>query len=154
MKKIVAFILLLNQFTAWSQIIIDGQFADWDFINHIDDSIGDQQYFDLIRTQVHSDQDYIYFSIEGETFWQLNSEYSILLHMDVDANSNTGLPISDIGAELTWSFAGRSGTWNGQTVYHDQIGLFTAPTVTSNRFEIAFRRSTLSPSDTIRFSWQ
>ena len=154
MKKIVAFILLLNQFTAWSQIIIDGQFADWDFINHIDDSIGDQQYFDLIRTHVHSDQDYIYFSIEGETFWQLNSEYSILLHMDIDANSNTGLPISDIGADLTWSFAGRNGTWNGQTVYHDQIGLFTAPTVTSNRFEIAFRRSTLSPSDTIRFIWQ
>lgn len=154
MRHLLMFLAWISWIHLSGQVLVDGDFTEWDTVPIYTDPVGDHQYFDLINTQVHSDAEHLYFTIEAERDWQLNSDYSLLLYLDTDANSSTGTPTAGMGADLIWSFAGRNGQWNGQTVYHDQIGLYTAPTVTSNRFEIALERMTLGLQDSVRFIWK
>lgn len=137
-----------------AQITIEGNFNDWDGLQMVNDPAGDHNYFDLLQTRVYSDSSFVSFQIHAAQDWQLNSEYGLTLYLDLDANAQTGQAYEGMGADLVWRFYDREGTWNGQTVAHHQIGMFSAPTVTSDRFEVSFdRNGPLQFGDSIRFAW-
>jgi exonuclease III len=64
----------------------------------------------------------------------------------MDNNPSTGFKKNGIGVELSYAFGSRNGQFyrsdgSSFSVYHDEIGLITLPTVTSNKFEIGIWRS-------------
>ena len=155
MKSLITILLALSaSFPGFAQVITDGEFSDWTFINPISDPTGDQQYFDLTEARVFNDSLAIHFYIQGADFWQLNSEYGLTLYIDTDFDDQTGTPFADLGADLIWNFAQRNGTWQGATVEHSDVGMYSAPTVTSDQFEVAFsKHNGLQFGDSIRFVW-
>ena len=154
MKKFGALFLLFTASFLNAQVITDGDFSDWSFVNPIADLENDHQYFDLQEARIFDDSLAIHFYIEGANLWQLNSEYGLTLYIDTDFNDQTGTPKANLGADLVWRFAQRNGTWQGNTVQHFDVGMYSAPTVTSDRFEVAFsKHHGLQFGDSIRFVW-
>jgi endonuclease/exonuclease/phosphatase family metal-dependent hydrolase len=128
-------------------IIIDGDFADWAEVTPVyADASGDQVTGDIDfgRLWVANDEKYILLSLELGTEINLQGGNQITLYIDLDNNERTGTPVHDIGAELEWTFGRRRGQLKdgllGRPVYHDDLGLVCAPTVTSDRFEIAIEK--------------
>ena len=128
-----------------ARIWMDGYFSDWDSIAPIyTDQSGDQQSGDIDFgvLKVVNDDRFVFFYIEigGES--NLQDDNEITLYLDTDNNASTGIPINGIGAEVKWIFGERWGTYTSRyTIYHQYIGLVTAPTVSSDRFEIAIDRT-------------
>ncbi|HDZ12949.1 MAG TPA: hypothetical protein ENH53_12150, partial [Bacteroidetes bacterium] len=145
------------------RIIIDGQFSDWQTLSPIyTDSKNDQQSgtIDFGRLWVANDSRYLFLRIEVGAEINLQNNNEITLYLDTDNNSNTGTQINGIGADLQWSFGKRQGLavvgGSSLTIHHENLGLVTAPTVTSAQFEIALDRTltfdgnSLFPDDTLR----
>lgn len=138
-------------------IVLDEDFSDWAEIEPLwVASFGG--YFN--RLWVTNDEDYLYLSLEinGQDILQ---ESAITLWIDTDNDPATGASVGDIGADLSWNFGNRNGTFvHGGTqtaISHRHIGVVNAPTVSSDRFEIAIRRDArpngqnlLFPSNEIR----
>ena len=128
-----------------ARIWMDGNFSDWDAIPPLySDASGDQQSGDIDFGVLKAANDdrfvYIYIEIGEELNLQDNNE--ITLYLDTDNNASTGIPFNGIGAEVKWVFGNRQGVYTARyTIYHQYIGLVTAPTVTSDRFEIAIDRT-------------
>jgi hypothetical protein len=128
-----------------ARIWMDGNFSDWDDIPILyQDQTGDQQSGDIDFGVLKAANDerflYIYIEIGEELNLQDNNE--ITLYLDTDNNASTGIPFNGIGAEVKWIFGNRQGVYTSRyTIYHQYIGLVTAPTVTSDRFEIAIDRT-------------
>jgi endonuclease/exonuclease/phosphatase family metal-dependent hydrolase len=129
---------------AQNRVLIDGQFDEWAIQSTIyTDASGDggSSGIDFGKVQVSNDQDFVFFYVEVGTTINLQDVNDVAIYVDIDDNPNTGSSINGIGAELTYSFGDRSGSFSGSNIGHDNIGIITAPTVTSDRFEIAIKRS-------------
>ena len=128
-----------------ARIWMDGNFSDWDTIPPLySDAIGDQQSGDIDFgvLKVANDDRFVFFYIEIGDELNMQDDNEITLYLDTDNNASTGIPINGIGAEVKWIFGERWGTYTYRyTIYHQYIGLVTAPTVTSDRFEIAIDRT-------------
>jgi len=128
-----------------ARIWMDGNFSDWDTIPPLySDAIGDQQSGDIDFgvLKVANDDRFVFFYIEIGDELNMQDDNEITLYLDTDNNASTGIPINGIGAEVKWIFGERWGTYTYRyTIYHQYIGLVTAPTVTSDRFEIAVDRT-------------
>jgi endonuclease/exonuclease/phosphatase family metal-dependent hydrolase len=129
------------------RIIVDAHFEDWaDVPVLLDDSANDNNLsnVDFRELKVANDAEYIFFKIDISTELNLQSFNKIELFIDADNNPNTGITAHGIGSEIIYDFGERDGSvrvgTNTFTVYHDDIGLFSAPTVTGSVFEIAIRR--------------
>jgi len=130
-----------------ARIFLDGAFSDWSAIpplhsDPIGDPIGGD--IDFQRLWGTNDENYLFIRIEVGAEINLQDLNEVTLFLDTDDNPSTGISVEGIGAELEWNFGNRSGffTANGSTypIFHDDIGVATAPTVTSDDFEIALRR--------------
>lgn len=130
-----------------SQIFIDEKFDDWNQVAmSYTDAKGDvnSSQIDIGEIKVSNDEErlFIYININKEI--NLQSGHHLSLAVDFDNNASTGLIINGIGAELVYDFGDRMGQLylSGQTtfVYHNHIGLVSAPTVTSNTFELSIQR--------------
>ena len=128
-----------------ARIWMNGFFSDWDAIPPLySDPSGDQQSGDIDFgvLKAANDDRFIFFYIEMGEELNLQDDNEITLYLDTDNNASTGIPINGIGAEVKWVFGERQGIYTSRyTIYHQYIGLVTAPTVTSNRFEIAIDRT-------------
>lgn len=158
------FFLIPFQIFSQQYLLINDEFGDWNEVNfsHLDPE-GDQTNgiidFRMVKTANDSNNIYFYFETTAEI--NLQEQNQISLYIDCDNNSSTGLQIAGIGAELQYTFGTRSGSvrLNGQTtsVRHHHVGMFSAPTITSDKFEIAFNRNVkinnnlLFTSNTIKF---
>ncbi|MEE9438682.1 MAG: endonuclease/exonuclease/phosphatase family protein [Saprospiraceae bacterium] len=129
------------------QILIDGNFDDWNTIEPIFiDGIGDGQNngIDLTKIWITSDANnfYLKFTLGKEIDLSENNELAI--YIDYDNNINTGYKINGIGAELRYFFGERFGiitkNSNNEFVNFNPIGLRAAPTVTGEEFELSFSR--------------
>ena len=139
-------------FSQENQIIIDGKFQDWEGVEFIEDNINDNGFaVDFTSLSITNDNRYLY--IKFTTTEQIDlmdsgsngeSMYNTVIYIDTDNNNKTGyVPNynSNIGSELG-IFLNQRYVWyntpnpNVQISLYD-IGLFSAPTVTSNEFEIA-----------------
>ncbi len=152
----ILFILLILSFNAYcdstkyensqaARILMDGNFSDWDDIPILyQDQTGDQQYgnIDFGVLKAANDERFLYIYIEIGDELNLQDNNQISLFLDTDNNASTGILINGIGAEVKWVFGSRQGVYTARyTIYHQYIGLVTAPTVTSDRFEIAIDRT-------------
>jgi endonuclease/exonuclease/phosphatase family metal-dependent hydrolase len=122
-------------------ITIDEDFSDWEGIAPVFERSGDEGAFQ--RVWVTNDDRYLFISIEMDASIILQ-ESSIVLYIDTDADAATGHPVHGLGAEIEWHFGDKVGRLSigGQSfeIEHPVLGLVSAPTVSSDRFEIALRR--------------
>ena len=146
----ILFLVLIFPLAAFSQtrIIMDGEFSDWDslFPVHQDPS-GDMNNgaIDFGKIWMSNDDEYLFIRIELGDEINLQDLNDIHMYLDTDNNNATGMQINTIGAELVWHFGGRNGQFyfgsNITGIRHSNIGIVTAPTVSSNEFEIVLNRT-------------
>ena len=145
---VVSFICLTICANAQSRILVDGFFDDWDNQPTLDRDAsrdGGSSGIDFGKVKVFNDQEYVFFYVEVGSTINLQDLNNVAIYLDIDNNTSTGSSTNGIGADLIYSFGDRSGTYNGSSIRHADIGMITAPTVTSNTFEIAIKR-TISPN--------
>jgi exonuclease III len=135
-----------------NQIYIDGRFTDWQHLSPVyEANIGDHPTgnLDFGKLWITNDAEYLYLCIEVGTEINLQDDNEMALFIDTDNDSNSGERVSGIGADLVYHFGKRKGTFypNVQSdsiiISQYSIGLVTSPTVTSDQFEIAIKRSSL-----------
>lgn len=135
-------------FSQTNRIIVDAHFDDWaDIPVLITDTANDNDLsnVDFTELKVANDAEFIFFKIDIGTELNLQSFNKIALFLDADNNPNTGITAHGIGSEIIYDFGERDGTvrvgTNSFGINHDDIGLYSAPTVTGSIFEIAIRRN-------------
>jgi endonuclease/exonuclease/phosphatase family metal-dependent hydrolase len=150
MKYLVLILLLSSTLISIAQnrILVDGEFDDWD--NHTTiytDAANDggTSGIDFGKAKIYNDADYIFLYIETGIDINLQDFNNVVVYLDIDNKASTGTAINNIGADLSYNFGGRSGSYYPSTggavgIRHRDIGMITAPTVTSNKFEIAIKR--------------
>ncbi len=125
-----------------AQLAVDGDVGDWDSIPILqEDPAGDGGAVDLAHlTLAHSDR-YLFLRLAMQDAVMLQQDNDLTLHLDLDANPNTG---GDAGEEVSWTFGERGGRYYGSTVQelgHADLGFTSLPTVTVPTYEIALDRT-------------
>ena len=150
-KLIFLFLAFCFSFSQNTQINIDSQFDDWENIFSFEDEFNDIGGVDFKSISVTNDDKFLY--IKFETFekidlldMEFNGEelYDVEIFIDTDNDSQTGFVPAyneNIGCELGIMFNQRYVWYNEpspdvQISLYD-VGIFPAPTVTSDQFEIA-----------------
>lgn len=133
------------------RVLIDGKFDEWNTQNLIiSDRTGDNgsANVDFRRIWMDEDDDFLFFSMELGNEINLQEQNSIELFIDTDQNIATGILAGGIGADLLYHFGNRSGilyrNGNSNSVNHAAIGMVSAPTVSSERFEFSISKSIIS----------
>lgn len=149
--------------SAAERIFVDGQFADWAKVTPLHtDPRGDgvEAGIDLGRLWVGHDRRLVFLRIDVGQEINLQNDNALTLYLDTDNDRTTGASVQGLGADLTWTFGDRAGQLirGGDTtsIGHADVGLVTAPTVSSTMFEIAFDRQeepALFAADTVRVAW-
>ncbi len=141
-----SFVFLFPVSTPAQTIFIDENFSDWESISSFyDDASGDNSGYpiDFKTLKIYNDDKYIYFYLEVGAEINLQEGNNISLLIDLDSNSETGEFFSGIGYEFIFNFGQRNGQFfdpqsSGFNSY--DIGLVSAPTVSSTVFEIKIDR--------------
>ncbi|MBO6517731.1 MAG: T9SS type A sorting domain-containing protein [Bacteroidia bacterium] len=150
MKYLICISTLLSSFlvNAQNRILVDGDFGEWtEHLTIYTDANGDEgsSGIDFGKTQISNDDAYLFFSIETGIEINLQDFNEVSVHLDLDNDVSTGNSRNGLGIDLSYNFGNRSGTYyssgSSTNVRQSDIGLITAPTVTSDRFEIAIKRS-------------
>jgi len=141
----------------------DGRFEDWSGLSPAySDQTGDGDGIDIGRVWISNDDRRFFLRFELGEEISLQSGNKLALYLDTDNDPSTGHPVNGIGADLLWRFGDRSGRFYNEggniPVNAYDLGLATAPTVTSSEFEVEFVaplgesiRSTLFPGKQIRW---
>tara|TARA_R110000868_G_scaffold235273_6_gene489087 strand:+ start:34947 stop:36698 length:1752 start_codon:yes stop_codon:yes gene_type:complete len=128
-------------------ISIDEDFSDWESIPAFyEDASGDNlgTSIDFKTLKITNDDLYIYIYLEVGDEINLQQDNSISLLIDSDSNAETGESFLGIGYELIFNFGQRNGQFYNPThksFNSYDIGLVTAPTVTSKVFEMKINRT-------------
>ncbi|WP_299113843.1 T9SS type A sorting domain-containing protein [uncultured Winogradskyella sp.] len=150
-------ILLISFKTSFSQsktIFIDGVFDDWTSdLQTYTDTAESINGIDLLEFQVTNDDNFLYLRIKANSEFDLTGGTPILhdlfLYLDTDLDVSTGFAVrDDFGAELGIDLADRIlyNNFNGTSspnIFFSDITFRSAPTVTSDEFEIAIRRDAI-----------
>ena len=155
MKKPIPLLLFLFFFTSnllFAQslpISIDGEFDDWDnasLLFEIDQSAPAPDGIHVKRIWGANDDRFMFLKIEVDREITLLENNPLVLLIDSDNDISTGYDPDNTGAELRWLFGNRQGSFHTSSATHaiqfQHIRLRTAPTVTSDMFEIAIGSDT------------
>ncbi|MDR9416895.1 MAG: endonuclease/exonuclease/phosphatase family protein [Gracilimonas sp.] len=164
---VLSLFFLLNQHLLPAQsILIDENFSDWDSVpSYSEEMSGDADggAIDILDLKVSSDSEYIYFYISTDQEFLLQDNPGLTILIDSDNNPNTGQSFADIGYDLRYNLGGRSGEILGtasEEINSYDIGLVSAPTVSSDTFEFKIDRNIMSggnelfASQTIKFAFR
>jgi hypothetical protein len=128
-------------------IFLDGVVAEWTGVVELVDPGGDGggSGIDFREIDLANDDAFLFIRFQVTAEIGLQDNNNVELYLDTDVNSNTGISISGIGAELMWQFGLREGIFersNGSqtTIRQDDIRLRQLPSVTATEFEIAIGR--------------
>lgn len=131
-----------------TRIVVDGKFNDWETLSPAhQDPLGDLNNgtIDFGKIWITNDDKYLFIRVELGDEINLQDLNDVHLYLDTDNNKSSGLQFNSIGAELVWHFGGRTGQFyvdaNSFGIQHANIGIVTAPTVSSEEFEIAIDRT-------------
>lgn len=145
--SICLFFIIISAGVFAQGVFLDENYGDWQDIDVIhEDPTGDGviSNIDFRRVWASNDEKFLFFRIETGEEINLQDNQNITLYIDIDNDPNTGISIENIGAELLYNFGQRSGqVSNGNSsinVGHNDVGVFSSPTVSSDEFEIAIRR--------------
>lgn len=146
-----ALLVLAPSASAQSPVIIGAGTAEWDARTPAatdpasDAGSGTN---DLATLWIESDADYLYLAAQVGAPVLLNASNSLVLALDTDDDASTGFSTQGLGAELVWRFGSRSGTLytasGSRSVEWSDIEFWTAPQITSDRFEMALPRNPAS----------
>ena len=149
MKHIFIFLLLIANLDVCSQqIILDESYDDWQSATtNYKDKSGDGNSSGVDITDVKFSNDdknlFVYLDLTKEINIQENNKITIFI--DADNSTSTGLQRNGIGVDISYTFGDKAGKIylqnNAYDVFHDEAGLITSPTVTSERFEFCLSRS-------------
>ena len=161
MKQIALIYFLTLTSFAQGQITIDGFFEDWSSDPNtvtFGDSNFDSSGTELEEISLTNDANYLYIRVKLDTEVDLVDEdglSSLRIFLDIDNDSNTGYPTSNIiGSEYGIDFINRQ-------IYNDvnypevdmmslyELGVTGMPTITSDDFEIMISRELLDDEVTI-----
>ncbi len=172
MKNALLFLILISSLNIFAQstaISIDAKYDDWNNVVTYTDTNETLTDIDLLETQVTNDNNYLYIKIKTNDEFSLTSDLitqDIRLFIDTDNNANTGYLIqtgfgSELGIIFQERFAYINNSSGNQQIGFANFGFRSAPTVTSNEFEIAIDRNSipdgtnpLFTNNTIRLFWQ
>lgn len=146
---LIFFVILPTLGFGQNSILIDGNYDDWKNVSVLHtDGAGDNgsSGVDFGALQVSHSSDYLYLTLEIGTEINLQDFNDVTLYIDADDNSSTGQNTLGLGADFSYTFGNRSGSYFGSStslIRHGDIGLVTAPTISSDRFEIAIDRNTV-----------
>lgn len=150
MRSILIFLSLIfiHFLDAQNQIILDESVSDWEEVPVLyEDLKGDgiSNGIDFDQYWVNNDDQYLYFRIELGQELNFQSENDLAFYIDIDNDPETGFPVDGIGADLRYFPGLRFGFIQFENqileVRHDDIGLISSPTVSSDFFEIAVLRN-------------
>ncbi len=142
--------LLATHGWSGSPITIDGLFEDWNSVPVAhSDILGDGIDEDVAELKIANDNDFLFLKFSFHNGEQLLQDFNdIRLYIDTDNNSESGLAVHGIGAELEWCFGCRQGVYHsatGQaTIGQAEIVLRSAPTITAKEFELALSLSSIA----------
>ena len=145
---ILALFISLNFILPGQQrILIDGKFDDWANSEVVyDDALGDEGFsgIDFEALKISNDGNYLFIQFENTQEFNFQSGNDVSIYIDTDMDVSTGFSVDGIGAEVEYSFGQRSGRVrlgsNTYTIFHNDLGLVSAPTVSSKTFELAINR--------------
>lgn len=143
----LVFLLIFSTNNTAQTIFIDEDFSDWDSVAVLyQDITGDNldTEVDFSAFKISNDDRFIYLYLELGTEVLLQQNNTISLLIDTDQNPETGEAFENIGYEFLFNFWERSGQFflDGETSFSSyDIGMVSAPTVTSNTFEIVIERN-------------
>jgi endonuclease/exonuclease/phosphatase family metal-dependent hydrolase len=142
-----------------ARIHMDGKFPDWASVPVVySDSIEDHDKdgLDFGDLKIANDENLLFIYIELNKEIVLQEKPYLKMYIDADNDASTGSSQNGLGAELAWSFGDRKGSYYSQsgtiTVWDEDLGLLTAPTVSSDTFEIALDINSKMNGDLL-FSW-
>ncbi len=124
--------------------MVDGRALDaMDQVPPIVEGLGDAASdgidFDTVRVQVQNGQ--LMLRVNVHTVLSLQNYSNLQLLLDTDNNPGTGRAGGFNGAEVVWRFGQRNGLIDiddkSESFKHGDVGIVTAPTVTSDFFEVS-----------------
>lgn len=128
-------------------ITMDGLFSDWSEVSiAASDPRGDNIIEDFAELRITNDNDFLFLNLSFHNGEYLIQDWNEMrLYIDTDNNTETGLGIREIGAELEWCFGCRQGIFHSPTssysIFQNDIRLRLSPTVTSIQFELSISRT-------------
>lgn len=159
MRLLPLFVFILFALDFHAQVLIDEIYSDWNEGNlRTEDPTGDvsAEKIDFSNLWVSNDEEYIFISFDLGKEINLQDFNKLALYIDMDNSIASGEIQNGIGADLIYNFGDREGIMyiDGFLYFigHNDIGLITAPTVSSERFEIAIKRSGNISNDTYNFN--
>jgi exonuclease III len=131
------------------RIFLDESYADWQAVSAKFADVandGAATGIDMTDIRISNDEKYLFLYLTTKKTINIQSNNGLTLFVDMDNNTNTGLKVNSIGAEISYTFGDREGKYfqsNGSSsqLWHDDIDLITLPTVTSEVFEIGLLRT-------------
>ena len=143
---LIFLIALFPIYSQTTQIVLDENFDDWENAVTFNDNTGDGVgNIDFTKLSIANDDRFVYFLIGNASEINLQSNNSITFFIDTDNNVQTGYQVNGIGAELSYTFGARTGTFyhNGSEsrISQSEIGLVSSPTVSSKTFELLMNRN-------------
>lgn len=159
MKNINILLLLCLCLGLNAQITINGKFDDWKNIDPIyTDKSGDNasSSVDFKKIWMTNDKEFIYIRFETTKEINLQEPNNLYINFDLDNNASTGRRDNGLGIDLKYGFGNRSGfryssSGSGTTVYHSDVALICAPTVSATEFELMISRANLDNGNVIQF---
>ncbi len=145
-------------FSINAQIVIDEDFSDWNNpALSQEDKLNDGAYgIDFTNMKIENDNEYLYVFFNTSKEINLQNDNDIAIFIDIDEDENTGYKINGMGADISYFFGSRYGFYyrNSSTIqlYHNDIGLISLPTVTSDSFELAIKTEFKAGSYLIKLS--
>ncbi len=125
-------------------IVLDEKLDDWSPEMLVNEDFGDGTVVDIRNLYLANDDESVFVRFEFDQEISLQDANDIIIYFDMDNNTNTGTKYLDIGADFIFNFGSRRGNiYDGQTisVFHNDVGLVSSPTVTGTTFEVAFSRN-------------
>ena len=155
--KYIILLSLLIEFTVAqnSQIFVDENFDDWNsiatFVEDSQENLGSG--VDYKKLWITNNDSLLFIRIDLYEDALFQEDTSTVLLIDTDNNSGTGFSDYGIGAELKYYFGKRLGYFysNQDSIQlnHADLDIVSAPTVTSDKFEIVLNLNSIVQSNTI-----
>lgn len=147
-RKWILWIFISLPFSCIGQALIDEHFDDWDSLKpSFIDTRGEvsTNRVDFDRFWITNDNEYLFirFNFLNREI-NLQSDNDLILYIDIDNNSSTGLLVNGIGAEIEFRFGDKFGIARlpnlTTNIEQNDIGLISLPTVTGRDFELGIKR--------------
>jgi len=147
---LLVIILVSSVFAQQQRILIDENYDDWKNKGELhNDKLGDANNggIDFSELKIFNDENYLYLMINCGYEISLANKNDLTLYIDTDFNVKTGKLYNGMSYNLKYNFGDKKGWFytasDSISLKHINIGLVTAPTVTSKKFEMAIDRNSV-----------